>query len=806
MKRSKTAGFGRAAFWVSLLVAGITIGGLLYFSLYANRTKIRELQDLPVGSAVRLIGVVTYTDGPGNRFWIEDESGAVPIPMNPARAGVVVGNTVRIRAVKTARYDPMQGPASLALEKISVSTTAARLRLPQPATLTLPDFPSPERNGIRVQAIAVVRGFDRDAAGRPELYFGDWDFLVHLGKPGDPSKLVNALVSMEGIPEEALSRQGSILNEQLWVNSADDLRVIEPAPAGAPLYSMRSLWLKSGQWNGHKVRIRGVVTKASRDSILIEDQWGSIACHLAQPKQFAVGSSVEAEGFTRLDVLSYDLLHATAKQIPPAEVAIAGEQHLDLPVLSTVDAVRRLEPAQAAQAWPAHLDGVIISNDSIWRQLRMDDGTGGIFLKYSGDHPEFHAGTHIRVTGITHPGGFAPVVVAPKFIVAGLAPLPAPIPVNAEGAATGKLDGHYVAMEGVVHTIHHSDDPNHPIVSFELFTEMGQVHVASTPEFLDGGRVEQFEDARVRSRGVFGTIFNSRRQAIGYVLRIGKFSDIEVIEPATSVAKMGVTPVASVMTYSTQSRYGHRVKVEGTVTLVEPGLLYLQDASGGVEVHGNSQSLQVGDVIDAIGYPTLVGRYSPALTDAVLFPTGRVSFVRAKEETAESMSDGHADSMLVTLRGKLVTALEEPGRESLVLQAGTRTFTAQLDTSDMGAASLAARRRQRAAPDRYWLHTGGLGQALSDYRSKYQPFPAPAAISAGPHGNQAAVVLDDAKDGGSAGPGLPGDGVHPGVDGASAPARARAVGGSGAGFADKAGHRRSVAGHAKSFGRRAIRR
>jgi hypothetical protein len=40
--------------------------------------------------------------------------------------------------------------------------------------------------------------------------------------------------------------------------------------------------------------------------------------------------------------------------------------------------------------------------------------------------------------------------------------------------------------------------------------------------------------------------------------------------------------------------------------------------------------------------------------------------------------------MLVTLDGRLLTSLKTPAHESLVLQSGMRTFTAQLDTSDEG--------------------------------------------------------------------------------------------------------------------------
>ena len=71
-----------------------------------------------MGSRVRLLGVVTYADIPGNRFWIEDETGAVAIAVNPDGAGVHTGETVFVEARKTARYDPMRGPSSVGLQEV----------------------------------------------------------------------------------------------------------------------------------------------------------------------------------------------------------------------------------------------------------------------------------------------------------------------------------------------------------------------------------------------------------------------------------------------------------------------------------------------------------------------------------------------------------------------------------------------------------------------------------------------------------------------------------------------------------------
>ena len=211
------------------------------------------------------------------------------------------------------------------------------------------------------------------------------DVLGHLGKPGDPSKLANALVSMEGIPEEALSRQGSIPQRatvgQLRGRSAGDR-----ASAGSALrsHSMRSLWLSAGQWNGHKVRIRGVVrSQPRRIPSCIEDQWGAIECRLAHPQQFATGAAVEAEGYPILRRPQVRPRQRDGRD--PPSPAGSCQRHRAPP--ASPRAHQRESGAQPGirlrppRAWPVRLQGVITYNDPMWRQLWMYDGTGGIFLE-----------------------------------------------------------------------------------------------------------------------------------------------------------------------------------------------------------------------------------------------------------------------------------------------------------------------------------------------------------------------------------------------------------------------------------------
>src|SRR6202034_2237029 len=128
MSRSGLTGIRIAAILGPVLGAGIVCTEHWQGSVLSRNNTIQELQDLPVNSAVHLLGVVTYVDEPGGRFWIQDETGAMPIAIQPGQATAHVGEDLSIDATKTARYDRLQGPNSVGLRRIAIHPTAAHVR------------------------------------------------------------------------------------------------------------------------------------------------------------------------------------------------------------------------------------------------------------------------------------------------------------------------------------------------------------------------------------------------------------------------------------------------------------------------------------------------------------------------------------------------------------------------------------------------------------------------------------------------------------------------------------------------------
>jgi len=677
--------------WGTPMAAVVLLAGVWEWTALARHSAIQDLQELPVGGRVRLIGVVTYADEPGRRIWIEDETGAVAMGMDPARAGVQAGETVAVEAVKTAGYDPLTGPSSVGLRVLRVRRSPVAVKAPPLVGITLNNFPRPEKNGIRVQVLAVVRAVSRDSTGQEivSIASSGYEIGMTVAHPdADLTKAIDAEVRIMGVPEEERDAAGAVTSEKMWVNRGEDVEVVKAAPGVAPLTTLQRLNAGSVPAYWHRVRLRGRVAAVDAESLLVKDRWGAIACQLFEPVKVTVGAAVEVEGFPTSEGQQINLYDATVRSISEREEAAdgVGESGAGEAVLHTVKAVHGLEPAMAAEALPVELRGVITYDDPIWRQMWVQDGTGGIFAKYSKGQ-RVRAGDRVRVRGVTGPGNFAPVILSPAIEVEGRGKMPAPEEATLAKATAGVLDSQYVRIEGIVRRLKYGESPQHAMLAFDLETALGKVHVSTTPGFPYGEEQRKLSDAEVRIDGAFGTIYNSRRQLVGYQMLVSRPGQIEVLEGAKADPFAAeTTPVAALLSYSPRARVGHRVKVAGAVTLEGADFLYLQDATGGVEIRGETRGLNPGEVVEAVGYPALEGRYTPVMTDAVFRRVGRRENVTAAVTNPERILTGQQDLTLVTVEGRLLTAAHVPSGETLVLRSGAWTYTAQLDTTDKGAA------------------------------------------------------------------------------------------------------------------------
>ena len=647
---------------------------------WQKRNMIVELRELPIGQ-VRVRGVVTYVDHANKRFWLQDETGAIVINQDSELADVRFGDALLVEMKKTHAYDPAIGVSSLALTDFRVNRSQRNASLPTAENASIATLSEEAKTGIRVTIEGVVHDASANVNGLAQVYLGDKGHEVQAFVPGDPlhfAKWINSRVRITGVLEVLLDQGGSPSSELIWVQNAADLQTISSAPSFTPVSTIRSIYAENKRISADMVRVRGrVLYQEAPDLLVMEDEWGAIACHLQQPVEIARGSAVEARGFLTRDGLRIDLMHVTTTEIN-GDVQLASSP---LSPVTTIAGIRALAESVIRTAPPVRVTGVITYMDPVYRQFFLQDSTAGIFLKYSGTPVSLYRGERITVTGLAGEGDFAPVIVAPKFAARGPAPLPRPIPLTMQ-AEFGALDSMYGEVEGVVHPARERQDPRY--TTFYLYTALGPVHTDLNRDGTQGNFIDDLQDASVRVRGVVGEVFNSRKQLIGLHMSIPSTKDIEVIEAGSSSPfAEPATPISNLLKYSPHSRTDHRVVVSGAVTMLGSRFFYIQDKTGGVRIESETNGLHLEDVVDASGYAAATA-YSPVLTDAVVKARGESRIIDPQPVDADAMSDGHLDSQLVSVDAKLLSVESSSGTRTLSVLSGGHTFQAILYLTDTG--------------------------------------------------------------------------------------------------------------------------
>ena len=638
-----------------------------------THNSVRDLEVLPLGP-VLLEGVVTYVDPSNKRFWLQDATGAIAIN-GVNYTTVVSGQAVLVQATKGHFFDPLVGLSSVQLEVSRVTVLKAHVALPQPAPATVKTLPDKDKNGIRVSVAGVLHHISDRSDGLKTLHFGEFGDEVQAVVPADTRDLthwLNSRLQITGVSDAVLDGGGSVRSRYIWVKEAGDVHSIGLPDLPTRVESVQGLYRFRASNDGHRILLRGVISAQDSPTILlVKDEFGTIACNFDTSVSVKPGTAVEVAGYAVRNGVRIDLLHTEIKYQTQASEKAAPSEAVPL---ETIAAVRSLTESMADAARPVKLAGIVTFNDSDWQQLYLQDSTGGIFVKYAG-HPQITRGEKVTLAGLTNSGDYAPIIVAPKFLTHRPDTLPAPVPMTAK-AWSGDLDCVLVTAEGVIHSVKDRQNPNH--LTFDLYTSFGAVHVVGAPEFGDMDRLRRLEDSEISITGVGGVVFNARRQLIGLQIDIARTSDIRVIEPGTKDPfQNSATDIDSLLRFSPNAPFGHRIKISGTTTMVGDGFLYVQDHTGGTRVEADTKGLRAGDFIDAVGYPSPDG-YSPVLKDATVRVERHDERVPAQPVTAETIGDGRFDSELVSTEGTLVSVQTSPDSITLVLQANGRTLNAIL--------------------------------------------------------------------------------------------------------------------------------
>ncbi len=286
---------------------------------------------------VRLQGVVTYFDwksDPRKDFaFLHDRTGSIYIAFPPGMD----------RTLRPGDYVSLEGVSNPGLFAPIVQAShvqkLGRTDLPQASLTSLSRMLTGAEDGKWVDLRGVVLSAELLDSYRIMLDVqADAGVLtVTLMNFGslDPASLVDASVVLRGNCAPYFNTQRQLTGARLFVPGLAQLRILKQAPPAfslpvQPISGLMRYTPKLGEV--HRIRIRGAVTFASPDRVILQDRNDATQVQLKNQSALAVGDEVDAAGFAAPgeygSVLHYGLVKPTGNRHYAQPVAVSAKQIL----------------------------------------------------------------------------------------------------------------------------------------------------------------------------------------------------------------------------------------------------------------------------------------------------------------------------------------------------------------------------------------------------------------------------------------------------------------------------------------------
>jgi PAS domain S-box-containing protein len=339
--------------------------------------------------------------------------------------------------------------------------------------------------------------------------------------------------------------------------------------------------------------------------------------------------------------------------------------------LRTADQVRGLTPEQAERHLEVRLKAVVTFCDPRLFSRFAQDDTAGIYLQELTNGPALRAGQLVEIQGQTGAGEYAPIVIPRAVTVLGEGTMPAAKTVSLEQLVSGREDSQFVEVVGTVRSVRFEEESR----SFLLELMIGGERFTAYSQQLPVTNTDELVESVVKVRGVCSTLFNRSRQLFGFRLLVPRASDLVIEKPASPHPfDVPTQEISSLLQFSAQGTFGHRVKLAGTVVYQEPGLaLFIQDEKQGLYCQTRQRTpVQTGDRVEVLGFPAK-GEYTPVLQDASYRKVGFGAPVKPVDIGLDEALAGTYDCRLVRIRAKLLEHTQR-GREQFIVLEKDRFF------------------------------------------------------------------------------------------------------------------------------------
>ena len=650
--------------------------------LLTNTTQVRELPlgEPERGYPVRLRGITTYYHASSASLVLQADAGGLLIDVSRIHTPIAQGREIEIVGATGVR-DSSAIVEATALEELRHSPP------PDATHVSIADLQSGRFSYRWVEAAGVVRSarVENDRRFTMTVVSADGVFQARVNGsgPGVGDGFIDAKVRLRGVALTTFNMRRRPVRLQILVPSLDEIAIEEAGaadPFSVPIQTIVAV-RRAGETGHveHRVRVQGVMARAPDGRVLVTDHTGSIGVGVQEMTSLGPNMRVDVSGFIEgtgpdvmLDAAGFREIEA-APPTGPDHPSDSGPAARARGPIVTVAAVRGLLPVEARRGFPVQFRGVV----TYWMKPRnwvfVQDATAGIFVVNDGASVE--PGQLVDVAGVTAAGDFAPIVDKATARVAGNAALPTPIRVTIGELFSGRYDSQWVETEGTVHAVFAEG------ANAVLTLASGSYKFKAVLPDLGSRLPMHLVDGKVRIQGACGSIFNDRRQLLSIQVLVPGMSHLAIVGPPPVASQsLPVQPINALLQFDPEQPHGHRVRIQGTVTLRHAnGSVFVADSTGGVPIQApRDVSVAVGDRVDVVGFPAQAD-YLAVLENAVFLkreagPAPAASFI-----TADEAMSGNHHAQLVQMEGYVLERIGDSTRTTLTLQAGQRVFTASIE-------------------------------------------------------------------------------------------------------------------------------
>jgi hypothetical protein len=587
----------------------------------ANAVRTLSVTQAERGHPVRLRGVATYYHAPSGMLIVQDGTGATVVDTSGTPAPLVAG-----RDFQFGRDVEVEGLTAIGeASTIIIASHVTGLHtgaMPEARRVSVDDLAANRNPDEWMQVEGIVRsaavGVDRRLMLTVATPRGR--FRARVNEAGFDSSIIDARVRIRGAAHSIFNLRGQPVRLEVLTPALapDAIQEASPVdPFASPVESIAGLALRAAaQRVDHRVHIQGVVTIESAGAVFIQDETGRAVVGLEDQGSIRPGRRMDVLGFIAVQGATISLEDAVGRAIDGQASGAALDTLNQLPssptpvpVLRTVQDIRRLSAAESRRGYPVHVRGVVTA--FIGSGAFIQDETAGIYV--SGLKDTLAAGQRVEIDGQSSPGNFAPIIANARSRILGNAELPTALQVPVGDLMSGRYDSRWVEVEGVVQSVNGDGDR-------AVLTIVAGPYVfnAMVTGFANRALPTSLVDATVSVRGACGTIYNERRQLTGIRLNVPSLDQVTVREhPLADPFSLKVQAINTLMTFDPIASPGHRVRVQGVVILAVPhGSIFVKDSTGGVAIQTSQrEAVAPGDRVDVAGFAAS-GDYRPILRNA----------------------------------------------------------------------------------------------------------------------------------------------------------------------------------------------